>query len=106
MFTCHVEKIEALTTQASEFVDSGDVDACNKVLAERQYLLEKLLSEINPQDTQDSVLKDKLSTLLLWIQDKDKSAIEKITKLKHKQKDKLITQAKTTRAINQYKNVY
>lgn len=94
-------KVQQLTNQAAEFVATLKIEECQDLIKERQILLQKLSDFVLKED--DVSLKNQLSELLIWIQNKDAIALKDCFKFKNDYRDKLVTQSKVSKAMQEYK---
>ncbi len=105
MHTDLFQQIRYLTQQAITFLDEDKAEQCNFALVKRQSLLEELKSKHDKYLGINEELSEKFVALLKWIQQQDTPAIINATDKKNQTIKNSLTQIKTKKALQQYKNV-
>jgi len=104
MHTDLFNQIRYLTQQAIILLNEDKIEQCNIVLAKRQSLLEELKSKHDACLENKKEFTDKFVELMKWIQQQDTPAIINATDKKSQTIKNSLTQIKTKKALQQYKN--
>jgi len=105
MHTDLFHQIRYLTQQAIILLDEDNIEQCNLALVKRQSLLEDLKFKLDTCLENKKEFTEKFVELMKWIQQQDSPAIINATDKKNQNIKSSLTQIKTTKALQQYKNV-
>ena len=99
-----LKQVKALTHKANKFIEQTDIEQCQRVLVERQKLLEQLVEQSNTHSKTDTLPKQVIE-LFEWIQQQDQASIVHLQTLQQENTNEIRKQLQTKKGIAHYKNV-